>query len=153
MKILLLPLLLLSANVTAKEVATEYFELNLPNTFHVETDKRNRLLAFGGASPNDVPFLSIEFGERVNPEQVIKRVNSAIKQFEKFLVEEQCSSSCQAYYVEIETKVENQSAYRYHYVVKSKKLNFIISYGDKVSLEDGRVFVKSLAKQILQNGT
>lgn len=152
MRILLIILLLLSNNVFAKEAKTDSFAINLPDNFHVETDKKSRLLAFGGKGPNDVPFLSIEFGKRVNPEQVIERVNSSIKQLEKSLREEKCSPDCRAYYVELSTPVNNITAYRYHYIVQSEKLNFIILYGDKESLESGRKFVKEIATQILNNG-
>lgn len=73
----------------------DYFKLSLPNSLQVETDKKNRLIGFGGNSPNDVPFLSIEFGERINTDQIIVSVNAAIKQFGKSLEKIKCSPTCQ----------------------------------------------------------
>ncbi len=152
MKLLSLFLLItISLNIEAKEVQTDLFKITLPDAFHVETDKKRRLLAFGGSGPNDVPFLSIEFGKKFNSTQVIDNVNSSLKQFGKSLEEDSCTHSCQAYFVEMEMEVENETLYRYHLVVRSERIGFIISYGDKRSLESGREFIKALGQEILQN--
>jgi hypothetical protein len=80
MRILPFLLLLFASTIDAKEIKTDSFTLDLPENYKVETDKKSRLLAFGGNGPYDLPFLSIEFGKRVKPSSVIKRVNGSIKQ-------------------------------------------------------------------------
>lgn len=48
MKYFLTLFFLLPALSYAKEVKTDFFSLDLPDNYHAETDKKRRLLAFGG---------------------------------------------------------------------------------------------------------
>ena len=146
-------LFLLFVNVAyAKEIKTDSFTLTLPDNYTIETDKTSRLLAFGGNGAYDLPFLSVEFGKEQIPKSVIERLNRSIQQFDKSLKEESCSPSCRAFYVELSTTVNDVKVYRYHYIVESEKINFIISFGGKDSLESGRFFVKKIASQIINSG-
>ncbi len=148
MKYLILLLLLISVGSNAKEWKTDHFSLDLPESMIVETDKKRRLLAFTKSGPYSPPFLSIEFGNKIPVNEVLKNLNESLKPQGGGMVSESCPSSCKAFYFEKATKVEGKLVYMYHYLVQSPGLTFIISYTDNVSLENGREFVKNLGKQI-----
>jgi hypothetical protein len=141
-------MLFFSISCLAKEWETDHFSINLPDSLIVETDGDRRLLAFSKSGPYSPPFLSMEFGKEISVGEVLKNINESLKSHGGEMVSEACSPDCQAYYFEGSTKVENKTAYMYHYLVNTKNLTFIISYTDVISLEDGRGFVKNIGSQI-----
>ena len=152
MRLIFIVLLLTSFSVFAKEAKTNLFAIELPDEFQIETDKTSRLLAFSGKGPYDLPFLSIEFGKEIDHEELVNNVNNSLMEFGASLKEETCISNCKAFYVELTTKIKGEEVYRYHYIAKSERFTFIISYGQTKGLEVGRQFVKNIASQVLNNG-
>lgn len=149
MKHLLILILLLPTLSSAGDVETKYFSLTLPDNFHVETDKSSRLLAFGGNSPRDLPFLSIEFGPRVTEQfsDILLRINQSLSGSGKSLEKIDCKGNCEAHYVEATQEMNEQSLTQIHYAVKSDKISFIISYGTQNNSE--KQFVLNIGEQIL----
>ena len=147
MRFILVLILLTSANIFAKEVATNSFSITLPDSLHVETDKSRRLLAFGDKGPGGAPFLSIEFGTNIEYEALVQNVNASLKNEDLELSEEVCEPDCKSFYFEQETPNGN----RFHYLVQSREITFIISYLGNGDLESDGNFVKNVGAQILEN--
>lgn len=150
MKIIAIVLFLMPSLVLAGSVETKYFKLNLPDNYQAETNKRSKLIAFGGKSPRDLPFLDIEFGPRLTEQfpQVISRLNKSIISEGKSLEKIDCAAdNCEAYYVEFSQNLNGRPVTRIHYAVKSEQLSFIISLG--TTQENGKEFVLDLGTQVM----
>ena len=148
MRYILIFITFISLNVYAKEWKTDSFTINLPDSFIVETDKKSRLLAFSKNGRSSPLFLSIEFGEKFQVNEVKKRINESIN---VALAKEECKPKCKAYFYESSQNIDGQTIFTYHYLVTAKSLSFVISYIDNSSLEEGRNFVKQLGQQIRKN--
>lgn len=148
MKYLLSILFLVSMNSEAKEWKTNYFTLDLPESMIVETDKERRLLAFSEEGPHSPPFLSIEFAKEISVTDVIDNISESLMPLGGKMVSEECKPDCKAFYNEQSTEINGEAVFAFHSVVQSPKLTFVISYTDKVSLENGREFVRNVSSQI-----
>ena len=97
--------------------------------------------------PGGAPFLSIEFGKKIDFEALVRNVNSSLKNEKLELSVEDCEPDCKSFYFEQETPNGN----RFHYIVQSKNITFIISYLGNSELELDGKFVKNIGSQILEN--
>ncbi|CAI3798962.1 hypothetical protein [Rheinheimera sp. MM224] len=151
MRRILILLLLFPVSVMAQKVKTDMFTIELPDHLQIQTNKVNRVLAFGKSNS---PFINIEFGQGVKEQysQIVDRVNETIKPMGSQLSAVKCGENCEAMYAEAQTEIENTVAYSYFYLVKSKHHSFIISVASKEPILDGELQAKIIGNKILQSG-
>jgi hypothetical protein len=135
----------------AQKVETKSFTIQLPDELKVQNDNLRRVLAFG---PNMMPFVSIEYGEKIGEQFDIisKEVSQKLLSLDSELTQVDCGNDCLGKMGSAISNSDGNTFYVYYYLVKSEKINFIVSVASPILIEKGQLEVNNIAKQLLSSG-